>query len=72
MKINVKIKPNSKRPKVERTDDGYTVYVFEPPIENKANKALIESLSDHLGVPRSRIRIASGLRSKNKVVEIVE
>jgi uncharacterized protein YggU (UPF0235/DUF167 family) len=70
VKINVRIKPRSKRPKVEKTEDGYTVYVSEPPVENKANKALLESLSEHLGVPKSRLSIVSGLKSKNKIVEI--
>jgi len=72
MKINIRIKPRSKRPKVEKTADGYTVYVSEPPVENKANIALVEALSDHLNIPKSRIRIVSGLRSKNKIVEIAE
>lgn len=42
----------------------------EPPVENRANIALVESLSDHFGIPKSRIRIVAGLKSKNKVVEI--
>ena len=50
MKINVRIKPRSKRPKVEKTEDGYTVYVSEPPVENKANKALIEALTKDMNV----------------------
>ena len=70
MKINVRIKPRSSRSRVEKTEDGYVVYVTEAPIENKANKALVEALSDHLGIPKSRIRIVAGLKSKNKVVEI--
>ena len=70
MKINVRIKPRSSRCKVEKTENGYIVYVTEPPIENKANKALVEALSGHLNVPKSRIRIVGGLKSKNKVVEI--
>lgn len=71
MKINVRIKPRSSRSKVEKTDDGYVVYVNEPPVENKANKALIETLSDYFDVPKSKIQIVAGLKSKNKVVEIV-
>jgi hypothetical protein len=70
MKINVRIKPNSKHPKVEKTEDGYTVFVSERPVENKANKALIESLSSYFDVPKSRITIVSGLKSKNKVVDV--
>jgi uncharacterized protein len=71
MKINVRIKPRSSRSRVEKTEDGYIVYVNEPPVENKANKALVESLSSHFEVPKSRIKIVAGLKSKNKVVEIV-
>jgi uncharacterized protein len=71
MKINVCIKPNSKHPKVEKTADGYTVFVSERPVDNKANKALIESLSCHFELPKSRISIVSGLKSKNKIVEII-
>jgi uncharacterized protein YggU (UPF0235/DUF167 family) len=72
MKCNVRIKPRASRSKVEKTDDGYVVYVTEPPVENKANTALVEALSDYLDVPKSRIRIVAGLKSKNKVVEISE
>jgi uncharacterized protein YggU (UPF0235/DUF167 family) len=70
MKINVRIKPRASRNKVEKVEDGYVVYVTASPVENKANKALVESLSCHLNIPKSRIRIVAGLKSKNKVVEI--
>jgi uncharacterized protein YggU (UPF0235/DUF167 family) len=72
MKLNVRIKPNASRSKVEKTDQGYTVFVTQPPIENKANLALIESLSDYFDIPKSRIKIVAGLKSKNKVVEITQ
>lgn len=72
MKINVKIKPRSKCRKVEKIDDGYCVYVTEPPIENKANDALVKALSEHFDVSKSRVRIVGGLKSKNKIVEILQ
>jgi uncharacterized protein YggU (UPF0235/DUF167 family) len=72
MKINVRIKPNARRSKVEKTEQGYVVYVNAPPIENRANIALVESLSEHFDIPKSRIRIVAGLKSKNKVVEIAD
>ena len=71
MKINVRMKLRASRGRVEKTDDGYVVYVSEPPTENRANKALVELLSSHLDVPKSRIRIVAGLKSRNKVIEIV-
>lgn len=70
MRINVRIKPRSSKNRVEKTDAGYTVSVTAPPVDNKANIALIEALSGHFDIPKSRIKIVFGLKSKNKIVEI--
>ncbi|MDH4067389.1 MAG: DUF167 domain-containing protein [Dehalococcoidia bacterium] len=72
MKIRVKVKPNSRTEEVSQESDGFTVRVKEPPKEGKANQAVIKLLAEHFGVPRSQVRILSGFKSKNKVVEIVE
>lgn len=39
-------------------------------VDGKANEALIEFLADHYGVPRRNVRIASGLKSRQKRVVI--
>jgi uncharacterized protein len=72
MKIQVKVKPNSRTEEVSREGDSFIVKVKEPPRESKANQAVIKLLAEHFGVPQSRVRILSGLRSKNKVIEVVE
>jgi uncharacterized protein (TIGR00251 family) len=41
-----------------------------PPVEGKANDALIDFLAAHYGVPRRNVRIAAGLRSRRKRVVI--
>ena len=41
-----------------------------PPVEGKANQALIRVLSDALDIPRSQLSIASGETSRNKSVLI--
>ena len=46
------------------------VKVKEPPIEGKANRAVVRVLARHFGVAPSRVRIVSGLTSKDKVIEI--
>ena len=46
------------------------VRVRESPVDGQANRALIKLLAHRLGVPVSAVRIASGLKSRNKVVEI--
>ena len=46
------------------------VRVKESPVDGQANRALIKLLAGRLGVPVSAVRIASGLKSRNKVVEL--
>ncbi len=71
MKISVKVKPNAKQTQVEQAGPNrFLVQVKAPPQENKANRELIEALAKHFGLPKSRISILSGLKSKQKIVNI--
>ncbi|MEW6409974.1 MAG: DUF167 domain-containing protein [Nitrospirota bacterium] len=70
MKLSITVKPKSKQEKIEKTVNGYIIYVKEQPIENKANRAVIELLSEYFGVSKSQITILSGMKSKQKIVEI--
>lgn len=72
MKIQVKVKPNSKTEELSQEGDSFIITVKEPPKEGKANQAVIKLLAEHFGVPQSQVRILSGFRSRNKVIEIVE
>jgi uncharacterized protein len=71
MLVSVRVKPNSKNPRVEQAEDGTLIaYLKSPPIEGKANQELIARLAERFGVPKSRVRIKSGLASKTKLVEV--
>lgn len=71
MQKQVKVKPNSKKQAIEESIDGIlTVHLKSPPVDGKANKELIEVLAKQFDVPKSQIRIKSGLSSKTKLVEI--
>jgi hypothetical protein len=71
MKIQVKVKPNSKQQKIEEADDGSLVISLKsPPIDGKANQELIELLAKKFKIAKSQVFIKSGLSSKNKLVEI--
>jgi uncharacterized protein (TIGR00251 family) len=72
MKIQVKVKPNSKTAEVSQEGDSFIVKAKEPPKEGKANQAVIKLLAQHFGVPQSQVRILSGFRSRSKVIEIIE
>ena len=72
MKIQVKVKPNSKQQKIEEGDDGsLVVYLKSPPIDGQANQELIKLLAKRFQVSKSNISIKSGLSSRNKLVELV-
>lgn len=71
MKITVIGHPNSKMSRITKDLLGQVhVYVNQPPIEGKANKAIVQALADHYHVTRSSVQIVSGESSKTKVVEI--
>ena len=72
MKLFVKVKPNSKKPKIEKiAEDQFTLWVNAPAVEGRANGAAIEALSEYLLVPKSRIRIVRGHKTRNKIVEVI-
>jgi uncharacterized protein YggU (UPF0235/DUF167 family) len=66
--IVVRVKPGSpKGPLVEIGDDGaLTIYVQERAVDGKANEAVTKVLAAHLGVPKSRVELISGARSRVK------
>jgi uncharacterized protein (TIGR00251 family) len=72
MKIQVKVKPNSKTQEVSQEGNSFAVKVKEPAREGKANLAVIKLLAEHFGVPKSQVSIVSGLRSRTKVIEVTE
>ena len=46
------------------------MWVKAVPKKGKANEAVIEAMSEHLGVPKSRISLVTGQTSSRKVLEI--
>lgn len=72
MIYQVTVKPNSKKgPLVIVAGDNLTVYLREKPVDGEANQALIKILAKHFDVAKSQILIKSGLRSRQKRIEIL-
>jgi uncharacterized protein (TIGR00251 family) len=71
VKIQVKVAPNSRTEAVIKDGERYLVKVKEPPKEGKANRATIKLLAEYFKVPKTSLRVVSGLSSKNKIVEIL-
>lgn len=47
-----------------------TVGVMAQPEKGKANLEIIRKIAKHFGVPKSAVRIVSGISSKKKIVEV--
>jgi len=72
MKIFVKAKPGFKEDKVEKIDEThYAVSVKEPPIQGRANRAIINVLAEFFKISPSRVRIISGYTTRQKIIEIL-
>ncbi len=71
MKIIIKAKPGAKEDRIEKVDEAnYVVYVQAPPIDGKANAAIIKLLATHFDVSQSLVEIISGHMARVKVIEI--
>src|SRR3989338_8282509 len=69
--IIVKVTPRAKENKIVVYKDGFLrVRITAPPVEGKANKALIAFLADAWNVSQSSIRIVRGETSREKVLEV--
>jgi len=71
MKILVLAKPKKKNAYIEQVSETeYLVSVKEPPVDGKANQAIIKSLSNYFGVSPSQVTLISGHTSKKKIFEV--
>lgn len=66
--IKLKISPNASKNEIIKSDTEIKVKITAQPIENKANKALIEFLSKTLKIAKSNIEIVKGEMSKEKTL----
>ena len=73
LKVQVQVKTRSSRETVEVVDETHLIVrVGVPPVDGKANLRIIELLSEHFRVPKSKIQLISGPKSKVKIFEIQE
>jgi uncharacterized protein len=72
VKLSLRVQPGAKRNAlVARLASGeWKVAVAAPPVEGKANDAVIELVSELLGLKRRQVTVARGTSSRSKVVEV--
>jgi uncharacterized protein (TIGR00251 family) len=72
--LAVRVIPRSRKNEIaEIMKDGtIKIRLTAPPVEGKANQALVEFLSEVLDVPRANIDIVAGANSREKLVSILD
>lgn len=66
--VNLKIVPNSSKNDIVLEEEFVKVKVTAQPIENKANKALVEFLAKKFKIPKTSIEIIKGETTKEKTI----
>jgi uncharacterized protein (TIGR00251 family) len=71
--VKVKVKPGAREEGLTQLADGsWLASVKAPPVDGKANAALIALIAAHFGVRKAQVSIRSGGGSRIKRVEIAE
>ncbi|TAG76774.1 MAG: DUF167 domain-containing protein [Burkholderiales bacterium] len=76
-RIQVKVKPSAKHSKLELQTDAsgesiWVAHVKAPPIDGRANEALIGLLASHFSVRKQSVRVVTGQSARLKRIEIAD
>jgi uncharacterized protein (TIGR00251 family) len=71
MLIEIYVTPNAREARVVRVDEDYfEVRVNEKAVGGRANKRPLEILAEHFKVPKSRITILKGTKTRDKTIQV--
>jgi uncharacterized protein (TIGR00251 family) len=69
--VSIRVQPRAKRDEVVGERAGAIVIRLKaPPVDGKANAALIEFIANAANLPRSRVEIVRGATAREKVVRV--
>ena len=67
----IRVQPRAARTAITGTvGEALKVSLSAPPLDGRANVAVVEFFSEVLSVPRSAVQVVAGERSRNKIVRI--
>ena len=72
MRLALRVQPGARRTALlmKLPSGEWKVAVSAPPVEGRANDAVVELVSDLLGVRRSQVTLVRGASARRKVVEV--
>lgn len=69
--LTLHIQPGARKTEIAgEHGDALKIRLAAPPVDGKANAALLEFIADRLGVAKSAVTLKSGQTSRRKVVEV--
>jgi uncharacterized protein (TIGR00251 family) len=69
--LRVRIHPGARKNAITGVhDSALKISLTTPPVEGRANEALIVFLAESLGIPKSRFALVSGATSRSKTLRI--
>jgi uncharacterized protein (TIGR00251 family) len=69
--VSVRVQPGAKRNAVVGLHgDAVKIALNAPPVDGKANEALIAFVAEKLGLPRARVSLVAGAANRSKVLRI--
>ena len=67
--LRLKVKPGAREDALEELEDGsWVARVKAPPVDGKANAAVIALLARHFGLRKAQVNIKSGASGRMKLV----
>ena len=70
IKFRIKVNAGSRLDSIDFCEDSVRIKVKAPAVDGKANKAIIEYLSEITDVQKSKIKILNGEKSSQKTISI--
>lgn len=71
-RIAVIVKPKARKPEIVKiSPEDYRIAVREPAQHGQANEAAINLLSEHLRIPKSKLKLVRGVSSRHKLIEVM-
>ena len=71
VRVEVYIQPRASRTELAGMHDGLIkIRIAAPPVDEAANRALIDFVAERLGIAKRSVRIVSGGTSRRKLLEV--
>jgi uncharacterized protein (TIGR00251 family) len=69
--LEIRVKPNSREQTLtEQADGSWLATIKAPPVDGKANAALVALVADHFGCRKAQVSIKVGGSGRRKLVRI--